>query len=352
MPKEQSEQQADPSQANDRKAPITHKVSGAKDSGAAQENAGDSAGVAQPTLSLQDMSRIMEVASTLRKERTSAQKQLNLSETKALLRERLLQTTKVTGEQLTPAEIDMAIEQYYDNLHTFEEPPWSFSRVLAHLYVRRATLLKWLLATVAVIGLVAAWMTGKAALERQRAENLWGASDQHAQAIVAMAGDPQLATSLQAKVSQAAKARDRHDFGQLETIEAELAKLQALYEADYQVEILNEQGAKSATERKFTDEHGVRTSGFYVIVQARNKDGSVRKMAIRNRETDKMEQVTRWGEQIPESVFNRLAADKRADGVLDEKLFSIKRQGLTDETMVLPGDDGQPIQRRGQITSW
>ena len=73
---------------------------------------------------------------------------------------------------------------------------------------------------------------------------------------------------------------------------------------------------------------------------------------IRNRETDKMEQVERWGEQVPESVFNRLAADKRADGVLDEKLFSIKRRGQAEETMALPGDDGQPLQRRGQITSW
>ena len=347
MPKEQFEPQAASSQAEGGKAPLA-----TKDRDAAQENAGDSGQVAQPELSLQDMSRIMEVASTLRKERASAQQQLNLDETKALLRARLLETTKVTGARLTPAEVDRAIEQYYDNLHTFAEPPLSFSGVLAHLYVRRALLLKWLLAAVAVVVLVAAWLSAKAALERQRGKNLWAASDRHVQAIAAMAGDPKLASSLQAQVARATQARERQDFAQLTAIEAELAKLRALYEADYQVEILSQPNTKSATERKFTDENGVRTSGFYVFVEARNQDGSVRKMTIRNRETNKMEQVTRWGEQVPEAVFNRLAADKRADGVLDEKLFSSKRRGQAEETIALPGADGQPLQRGGQITSW
>ena len=68
----------------------------------ARSNARRFGQVAQPELSLQDMSRIMEVASTLRKERTSAQQQLNLDETKALLRERLLETTKVTGDGSHP----------------------------------------------------------------------------------------------------------------------------------------------------------------------------------------------------------------------------------------------------------
>ncbi len=313
---------------------------------------GISAEVAQPSLSLEDMSRIMEVASTLRKERTTAQKQLNLDETKALLRQKLLETTKVTGERLTPAEVDLAIEQYYDNLHTFAEPPQSFSLMLAHLYVRRAMLLKWLLVAAAIVALVVTMLSGKAMLETQQAKSLWEASKRHAQTIMTLNDDPRLASSLQAKVDQASGARNRRDFAQLKSIEADLAKQQSLYEADYQVMILSQPGTPSATERKYADDDGNRTSGFYVFVEARNQDGSLRKMAVRNRETGNMVTVERWGEQIPESVFDRLAADKKADGILDEKLFAVKRRGQAKETIVLPGDDGQPLERRGQITSW
>jgi len=346
MPKEQSETQAVSSEAKDGKSAQAARVQGTT-----QESAGDSA-AAQPSLSLEDMTRIMDVASTLRKERTTAQKQLNLDETKALLRKKLLETTKVTGARLTPAEVDLAIEQYYDNLHTFAEPPHSFSLMLAHLYVRRAMLLKWLLAAVAIVALVTAMLGGKKVLERQRAANLWEASERHAQTIMTLNDDPKLAMALQAKVAEATQARARRDFAQLKSVEADLAKQQSLYEADYQVMILSQPGTPSASERKYTDADGTRTSGFYVFVEARNQDGSLRKMAVRNRETGKMVTVERWGEQVPESVFNRLAADKKADGVLDEKLFAVKQRGQAEETIVLPDDDGQPVERRGQITSW
>jgi Family of unknown function (DUF6384) len=150
MPEEQSEPRAVPDQADQDKSPRV-----AVDTRADAEMVGHSGPVAQPDLSLQDMTRIMEVASTLRKERDSAQQQLNLDDTKALLRERLLETTKVTGELLSPAEVERAVEQYYDNLHTFVDPPWSFSVMLAQLYVRRALLLKWLLAVAAIVALIA-----------------------------------------------------------------------------------------------------------------------------------------------------------------------------------------------------
>ena len=63
-------------------------------------------------------------------------------------------------------------------------------------------LLKWLLAAVAVVALVAAWLSAKAALEKQRAENLWAASDRHAQAIAGHRGRPATDHSLQAKIAR------------------------------------------------------------------------------------------------------------------------------------------------------
>src|SRR5690348_12976826 len=88
-------------------------------------------------LSLPETLRIMDVATALRQERALAEEQLNVDELKARLRDKLLETARVTGEEVTPAEVDAAIDQYYARMHTFREPSMSVEVALAHLYVRR-----------------------------------------------------------------------------------------------------------------------------------------------------------------------------------------------------------------------
>lgn len=105
-------------------------------------------------LSLEELLRIMDVATTLRKEQDVVEEQLNMDQIKVRLRQRLLEASEMTGERVTAEQIDEAIENYYDKLHTFEEPKWSFSVLMAHIYVRRATILKWAIAIGAVVALM------------------------------------------------------------------------------------------------------------------------------------------------------------------------------------------------------
>ncbi len=105
-------------------------------------------------LSLHELIRIMDVATVLRKEHEIVEEQLNLDQIKVRLRERLLEAAQVAGEPITVEQIDAAIEDYYDKLHSFEEPAWSWHLLLAHLYVHRVSILKWATAIAAVAGLV------------------------------------------------------------------------------------------------------------------------------------------------------------------------------------------------------
>jgi len=115
----------------------------------------DAAQAPTEMLSIDQTLRIMDVATTLRKEQALAEQQLNIEETKAMLRERLLAAANVTGEALTQEQVDIAIEHYYDNLHVFEEPKWSLELVAAHLYVLRGSIVKWTLAVGATAGVLA-----------------------------------------------------------------------------------------------------------------------------------------------------------------------------------------------------
>jgi hypothetical protein len=107
-------------------------------------------------LPLAEMLRIMDVARTLRQEREIAEEQFNREEARRLLRDRLKASTEITGSQVTEAEIDAAIESYFNNLHTYRDPPWGVEVFLAHLYVRRVQVF---LALIVIVLLIAAlWL--------------------------------------------------------------------------------------------------------------------------------------------------------------------------------------------------
>lgn len=314
-------------------------------------------------LTLAEMSRIMDVASTLRKERALVEQQLNIDEIKAKLRERLLEAAKVSGDPITEAEVDAAVEQYYDRLHEFRDPPASFNKFLAHCWVLRKALTA---AVVAVVGaaaliwglLVAGVLPGEARnrhlteqmqadLDRQLIE-----SEHVAEAIERISIEPAATDEAKRLAAIAAAARKEGDGKKVAAATKELRELQAELERQYALMIVNAPGEQSATERLWTDDDGTRTSGYFVFVDAVDDKGQAVSVPIRNRETDRMETVSRWGEQVPKKVFDRLARDKQKDGVLDERAFGEKPRGTREFKVELQGDDDQPIERRGQITSW
>lgn len=314
-------------------------------------------------LTLAEMSRIMDVASTLRKERALVEQQLNIDQIKAKLRERLLEAAKVSGDPITEKEVDAAVEQYYDRLHEFRDPPASFSKFLAHCWVLR----KYLTAAVVALAGAAALIWGllvagvlpgeartrhlteqmQADLDRQLIE-----SEQVAEAIERISIEPGATDDAKRLAAMAAVARKQGDGKKLAAVTKELRALQAELERQYALLIVNAPGEQSATERLWTDEKGTRASGYFVFVDAVDEQGNPVKVPIRNRETDKTEVLSRWGEQVPKKVFERLQRDKQKDGVLDEQMFGEKPRGTREFKVELQGDDDQPIERRGQITSW
>jgi hypothetical protein len=314
-------------------------------------------------LTLAEMSRIMDVASTLRKERALVEQQLNIHEIKAKLRERLLEAAKVSGDPITEAEVDAAVEQYYDRLHEFRDPPVSFTKFLAHCWVLRKYVTAALVALAGAAALiwsllVAGVLPGEvrtrhlteqiqADFDRQLIE-----SEQVAETIERISIEPAATDEAQRLAAIAVAARKLGDGKKLAAATKELRALQAELERQYALLIVNAPGEQSATERLWTDEKGTRTSGYFVFVDAVDEQGQPVSVPIRNRETDRTEVLSRWGEQVPKKVFERLQRDKQKDGVLDERMFGEKPRGTREFKVELPGDDDQPIERRGQITSW
>ena len=92
-------------------------------------------------LTLVETLRVLEVARGLRQEREVAEVALARDEIRTLMRKRLLDAAVITGDKISESDVDAAIEQYFATQHTYQDPPMSFSVLLAHLWVRRLSLL-------------------------------------------------------------------------------------------------------------------------------------------------------------------------------------------------------------------
>ncbi|TWT81984.1 hypothetical protein CA13_34390 [Planctomycetes bacterium CA13] len=88
-------------------------------------------------LSLEETLRVMDVARELRNRRETAEEMFRRDDIRSGLRDKLIQTAKVTGDKVTAAEIDMAIDQYLATVNTYEDPKPGMQTFLAHCWVWR-----------------------------------------------------------------------------------------------------------------------------------------------------------------------------------------------------------------------
>ena len=103
-------------------------------------------------LSLNEMLRVMDVAREMGRDRVNAEKMFKQQGVRAQLREKLMRSARLSGDQVTEAEVEAAIDQYFQNLHVYQDPPPSWSRSLAYAWIWRGRIA----AAAAVVG--AGWL--------------------------------------------------------------------------------------------------------------------------------------------------------------------------------------------------
>ncbi|MEM6472566.1 MAG: DUF6384 family protein [Planctomycetota bacterium] len=107
----------------------------------AQQNASDVAMQLAPELTLEETLRVMDVAREMRDQRQMAEEMFRRDDLRAALREKLMRTASVMGDDVTEAEIDAAISQYLETQHVFEDPPSGLRSFVAHCWVWRDRIL-------------------------------------------------------------------------------------------------------------------------------------------------------------------------------------------------------------------
>lgn len=313
--------------------------------------------------SIDSLLKVMDAASELRRQREAAHKQLDVQSAREQIREKIKAATDITGEELDDGEIESAISHYFNGLYRFQKPKKGLQYRLAKIYVRRKEISSILTPLLLTLFLLAAGYYGYQGISGrihqakvQKVKDLIDEVPERANAFVNLITDVSLrddATLRSKELYQEIKSLSA--AGKIQEAKKALADLERLHTQllqSYDIRVVSRYGELSGIDRYITDESGKRASGYYVILEARDKNDKIISLPIRNSETGETEVVTKWGERVSLSVFNVIKADKADNGIVDNNLFAKKKIGLLEREVVFHALENRAQEIGGKITRW
>lgn len=285
--------------------------------------------------------RVMDAAQVIH-ERQAALKEHEAFDREVTIRDIQLMYEEL-GDLVDADTIEKALDEYLSQRYAFTPGPRGLRRNLALLYIKRGWVAtRVILPTAAAATIVwgaFAYVEGV----NQRMQELEAAALVTLEADVERLHDALLASAAEDLVRERAAALDLQAESQLaaqdaDALERTAERFQNLHDlvaAEYRIEITG------GVWRNF-DNRNARS--HYLLVRALDADGRPVTVPIRNEESGATRRVSEWGERVPQEVYDRIAADKQDNGIIDDEEFGFKRRGFITAERRYPDV--------GQITEW
>ncbi len=119
------------------------------------------------------------------------------------------------------------------------------------------------------------------------------------------------------------------------------ASLQQLYDQlvqEYELRIVSREGARSGVWR--VPQNNPNARNYYVVVEAVSADGKRLTFPITSEEDGKTSTVKQWGLRVKASVFEQIKRDKMDDGIINNKVFALKKRGYLKPEYLIPTTGG------------
>jgi len=126
-------------------------------------------------------------------------------------------------------------------------------------------------------------------------------------------------------------------LGDLPAVRGSLTALQTMrtqLDQAYRLLVVSRPGERSGVWRIPDANESARN--YYLIVEAVTPDGKRLSVPVTNEETGRVEQVREWGLRVNQSDFERVAADKQDDGIIQNNEIGAKRRGYLGPDYELP----------------
>jgi hypothetical protein len=278
---------------------------------------------------LDELMLAMDVVDTLRHRELVLTRELEADDRDHRLLERLREIYTAQGIAVTDDVLAQGVKALREDRFVYPGPAPGFARSLATLYVTRSRWGKWVsgLGTLVIVAaLIFQFAIRGPAL--RAIEQLPAELQSAYQTIVATTEDTSALGDARALVTAGEAAVAQSDFDDARVALGDLRILNARLEQQYELTIVSRPGEVSGVWR-VPDENSS-AQNFYLIVEALAPNGRALTLPIRSEEDGQTRRVSRWGLRVDEATFQRIAADKRDDGIIQQAVIGAKRRGELD----------------------
>ncbi|WP_371396279.1 DUF6384 family protein [Fretibacter rubidus] len=305
---------------------------------------------------LDDVMLAMDVVDTIRHDRALVARDMASVERREDLIDRLRGIYKAQGIEVPDSVLMDGVMALENERFAYHPPKPGLSTKLAGLYIRRRKWLPLFYTLAFILGSVTAvnyvGFVRPAQLNASKTEQLL-TQDLPAQLSAAyntakdLAATDGLKTRADDLFALGQTALSDRDVGRAETAVEALENFARTLNQSYTMRIVSRYNEASGVYLDSRDDAAVQN--FYLIVEAIDAAGNVLSVDVEDEDYQRVERVTKFGVRVPQSVFNRVAADKKDDQIIQDDILGVKQRGLDLPELTISGAENFAT---GFITEW
>ena len=287
---------------------------------------------------LDDIMLAMDVVDTLRHERVMVEKELAGEDRRDALVKRLRGIYDAQGIDVPDEVLMDGVMALEEQRFKYEPPTKGFGTPLARLYVNRR---KWLpllytfgFVLFAASGINYYGFERPQKLENKRVETLLNVSlpqslkEAQTQAL-SIAGTDQIKTRINDIAALGQTAIETKNITEAKRHTSSLEALSQDLAQRFTLRVVSRPGEYSGVFR-INDDGGTEVRNYYLIVEGISPSGDRVEVLINSEEDQKTRRTSVWGVRVPEAEFNKIAADKRDDQIIQNAVIGEKKRGLLE----------------------
>jgi len=284
---------------------------------------------AKPAAELDDVMLAMDVVDTIRHRELIVERELNSEQRREQLMAKLKSLYAAQGLDVPDHILAEGVTALEEDRFAYTPPDPGLQTTLAKCYVRRSRWGKPLLGILAfALVIFLAWQFFVVRPEATRIAALPTTLQTTYESALAVASVDSARERAGALFAEGESAIARGDEADVTESIKELEALRGMLETSYELRVVSRPGELSGVWRVPEANPGARN--YYLIVEAVDGSGNTLAMPIRNEEDGQVYTVRKWGVRVDQSIFDRIAADKRDDGIIQDYILGTKERGALE----------------------
>ncbi len=275
---------------------------------------------------LEDLMVAMDVVDTLRHRAKLVDRELDADARRERLIEKLREIYSAQGIEVTDQVLADGVRALEEDRFKYTPPKQTFSTRLASLYVKRDKWLKpFLLGLTLLIGLWVFYYMTAVRPDKVAINALPDQLSQRYEEVIQIADDKDVLSQAHEIQTSGKLALENENHNEVRSAVEELELMLVQLKSAYKLRVVQEHGERSGVWRIPDTNTGARN--YYLIIEAVDSRGKVLSLPITSEESGKTKIVSKWGVRVDESTYRQVGADKKDDGIIQNRAVGKKERG-------------------------